>query len=213
MRTLIEARRQISQAEHQPFETARGPHLPGWERSGLDLLAAIAAQPGGLKGNFVVTRSASRTSLMAYGTAETLAVPAGWSALASVADERPGEGLREYSILFRGDSLVIVSAHRLRRIGTATCVDSDGGAILYATSAAPVTGRDGAAVDSFERMRNFGRHFTLCTVAKRRPDGSFQLLSFDDQGRTLPELDAFTGPDRNTIEPRAPIQSYRMPRP
>lgn len=197
------------QSKHRSTRNA-GPHVPGWERQGVDLLALTEAAPGGLDGNFVVSRSATRTSLTAYGTAATLAVPTGWRALASVADERPGEGLREYSILFRGDSLVIISGHRVRRVGTATCVDNDGGAILYATSDAQLSGRDGAARDSFERMRNFGRHFTLCTVVTAQP-GGFLFRSFDGEGRTLPELDAFTQSDRNTIEPRAPIPSYRLP--
>lgn len=209
---IVVARAQFRAVAQPPFGLEPGPFEPGWERRGVDLLALLERAPGGFDGNYLVIRLwGERTSLNAYGEAPTLAVPADWRVLARIEDERPGPGLREYYLRFVGRRLAAVSAHRVDRVGRATCINNDGGAILYVTDGAPLTAAEEGERERFVPTPADGRGFRLCTAVRAAPEGRLAFRWYDGEGRTLPTMNAFLGRYQGIIEPRRPLLSYRSP--
>jgi hypothetical protein len=190
-----------------------GPYQPGWSDEGEDFLALLDQAPGGMEGNFLVARNELRTGIFAYGRAAMLAVPDDWRELGRAQGMPTPEGeLREYYFTFHRGRQVSVGVHPVRRIGRAICSRQSGLGLLYAVGDGPPTPREVARREDFGTMTAPAAAFTICYTVRRLESGGFAFRYFNERGETLPMMDDALGGDRITIEPRAPLESYRRER-
>lgn len=205
---LVTLRDALRKSESEPFVHVLGPVEPGWSATGVDLLELMdPAGPGA--GKHLVIRGEGRVAFASYGTAPFADIPDSWQSLGRVPERRAWAGLRQYYFSFRGDNLVMVSAHPVWRIGKAMCVRNDGSSALFRMTRALQTRDDTAAIRRFPINVGNTRGVTTCYTTHVKASGGYATRAWDEKGHTLPEMNEFMAEEVLTIEPRGPIDGYR----
>jgi hypothetical protein len=206
---LVRQRKSFNETEPPSRWLVPGEAVLGWSEQGVDVPALLREAPGGTEANFIVIGNDFSVSLAAYGTAPYLQVPVEWRELERIQGENGWTGEREYYIQFAGDSLVVVSAHPVHRIGRAVCVDHRGPSGLYAVGGAPLSSLDQSYRQRFAAIQRRSHGTTICYTAHETAPGLYAYRYFDERGHSFPLLDAAGEGDRVSIEPRQPIESHR----
>lgn len=164
---------------------APGEAVPGWQTSGIDLLAELGARPGGLAGNLLHDPD---TEVLTVTDLSGTAMPdlAGFKVL-SVRPTGPGANERIFASFTPGIWLQL----DLQRTAQGNALCYSGAIGLKIRSRTPVDRLDeeevfaaAALVATFDRLTER----TYCTVYSRSGTG-FTSLGYLPDGRRLPGLD------------------------
>lgn len=185
---------------------APGDPVPGWNESGADLFAALAAAPGGATANVLLgTDSDGERSATFHGTMlADVPIPANWTVVkeSGIAPARTPD-ISTFIMPLDGP-LVIAAESAVIRSGKAICGRGLGHYRVYR-----VPGRPGgelpeaAALMMTDVLDKAMADRLLCETYEPITDG-FRVRGVNGDGRALPKLDA-KEPDMLRIVPRAPI--------
>ncbi|MGY6635633.1 MAG: hypothetical protein ACXIUO_00685 [Erythrobacter sp.] len=161
---------------------------PGWEKTGVDILAELALREGGIAGNLLVdTDLEVRTVGDLSG--QTAPQPAGF--VRYVLRPEPADGIAERAYTSFAKGFWFASSMQRQQRGNALCYSGDFGVELYARS--PYTEWDVEDIGTvaiglalFETFRNE----EICVVYDRDRQGRYTEKAYLPDGRMLAAVNA-----------------------
>jgi len=167
---------------------ARGEQVQGWQDSGIDIRAAVAAREGGLAGNMAVAASSFGYAFVYYEDRPIEAiVPPDWVMVARRG--APVEGaIVQVEIGHVSPKVILAERVAYRRQGKAYC-RTQAESRLYADPAVRPAEFDLVALVMTMRALRAADRMSLCEVAEETAPGRYRMRMFDGGGYRLAALD------------------------
>lgn len=172
-----------------------GPATPNWDRQGVDLIARLAAAPGGIDQTVAVVEFTGDRSVDHYGAGE-LPMQPGMEPVLNL-PPRPASGdIPWQSISELGDGLWLRTSTRLGRRGNALCGRGWDSLTILAPAGSPLSEDMRVSIMVVRLMAERMAALETCVIAFEQPDGTLVERSFLADGRSLPKVDEQTKPMR-----------------
>lgn len=171
-----------------PAVMKRGPARPDWNRHGTSASDILAAAPGGLAANVLVSDGEFGPEYIFYGDdLPANLLPEGALTVFYRAQPAPGER-RKHVIANLGNKVVLHSIEAVRQVGQASCGRTVSYAVYSRTDVKPQSDDIVAYVTarySYDELRGL----EVCEIFSPRPQGGYVSHVFDDDGRQMTALD------------------------
>jgi hypothetical protein len=180
-----------------------GPYRADWNKGGVDVKAAIAARPGGVKSNVLLhTQKDGDRTVVSYGVSSVAELmPPNWSKLAEIGNV---DALAMAPVAiepFEGRFMMVIRATE-KRSGNAVCDDELIGAQLYDTGTDSSEIPPEVVTAIFKGVIESVRNKTACVRYDVQGD-AYRVRYFLENGHSLPAFDKYEETAR--IVPAAPI--------
>lgn len=179
-----------------------------WDKQGIDLLARVAAEPGGSDHVALISEARGDRSVDHYGNG-TVPTPPGLVTLVDLPGQTPSGEVVWQSVSELVDGVWLQTSARLTRRGNALCGKGWETLRILAPADAPLSEEARVAATVIRLMSARMASTELCTMTFALPDGRLQQRSFLPDGRPLPMLDEETHPV--SIRPLADASAFLTP--